>query len=902
MQNSLVSSALLASTLFAQAYVPSGLKSGDSLVPHDKAYYKHFDTKENVEIIYTEDNLPFAKQALEIEAPLHKDYQKFYEWKLDTTLYVGLISEYNQIANGFSTQWPNNRQINYMGGTQKVDYFTTTSWLDTLVYHETAHNYQTNVKDSEVSQFIYSILGNGSFLIPLFPLAVPNVTENSFMLEGNAVLNESWHGNGGRLYSGRFKAETILQAEAGNIVASDVYNAKLAFPYGEIVYIQGGFYNLYMAKKYGLESINSYFKYKSRDWLWPFYTNATMEVAVGKDFETTLNEYADEYKALAKEFVKVEGQRVASSQFFSSLGNSDDTIFFLTNESGVRSPELVVLDKESQKITKSRESFLSGKVLKVDEEYFTQGSRHTSPTRIYQGLFSKNAFIKEGTESKMVQAYLHDGREVYFDVASSYSQPQLYVDGEFYEQVNSSVIVDNDDNLYYFKQEGKTRTLYKNRTPLLAFEGFYGIVSDVDSKGSVYFVANSKLGSTLYCFKNSKITRVSRADNIIEARLLNDDEVLLAAISEKDYYYVINGLVSIEEKPFETKLFFEDKEYYGEYSKKGDFESEELNLDKNYYSFLDMHYSGSDFEIGASQTGGVTGSLNVKFGDTLSQNALNLFLNRDESNVTIAGLGYSNAQYLLKYSISAYGVVDNDERVDTRDSGFIVGATLPLYQAGYYYAALSASYFQDYDTKERAPLSAMLSFGVYEQFGVSMYANYLNVLNLYALREREDVIVGGAYSFKHDLVDEFYLGLAAKYSKTNSDRSLGERGVKLSNISVSVDKDPSSIDMPSLTNTYYIKEASYGEVSLSKVINLSAYFFTFPLSLQREALYAKYRYYDLQDYAQNRYSVNEETLGLTFSTVSFNSLSLPISVEYIHNDASFIEDTEMFRFLIGSSF
>ena len=66
----------------------------------------------------------------------------------------------------------------------------------------------------------------------------------------------------------------------------------------------------------------------------------------------------------------------------------------------------------------------------------------------------------------MVQAYLSDGKEVYFDVFSSYSEPQLYVDGVFYDRVNSSVIVDKNDNLYYFKQEGKTRTLYKNRTPL----------------------------------------------------------------------------------------------------------------------------------------------------------------------------------------------------------------------------------------------------------------------------------------------------------------------------------------------------------------------------------------------------------------------------------------------------
>lgn len=296
------------------------------------------------------------------------------------------------------------------------------------------------------------------------------------------------------------------------------------------------------------------------------------------------------------------------------------------------------------------------------------------------------------------------------------------------------------------------------------------------------------------------------------------------------------------------------------------------------------------------------GSLNVKFGDALAQNAVNFFVNRDESNITIAGVGYSNSQYLLQYSISAYGVVDKADRADTRDSGMIVGATLPFYQAGYYYGALSASYFQDYDTKEREPLSGMLSFGVYEQFGVSMYANYLNRVNLYAVREREDIVAGGEYAFKHDIGAEFYVGLAAKYSITDSETGIGERGVKLSNISIGLDMDPSTIDMPSLTNTYYVKEASYGEVSLSKVINLSAYFFTFPFSLQREALYVKYRYYDVEDYAQNSYNANEETLGLTLSMVFLNSLTLPITIEYIYNDAEFIEESSSFRFILGSNF
>ena len=872
------------------------LAVGDSVVPHDKDYYTY--EKDNIEIIYTKDNLPFAKHTASIEEPLNSDYEKFFDWEFDETLYVGLISCHNQVANGFSTQWPNNRQINYMGGAQIVDYFSTTSWLDTLLYHETAHNYQVNVKGSAISRGIHSIFGNGFVLFPM-PLSVPNVMENSFMLEGNAVLNESWHGNGGRLYSGRFKAQTILQAKAGNIVASDVYNSKLAFPYGEIVYIQGGFYNLYLAQKYGMKSVNSYFKNHSVDFWWPQFTNASMEESVGVDFEDSLNDFAKEYTTLAENFVEVEGKSLASSQFFSPLSSSGDEIFFITNESGVESPELIVVNKKSLEIKKAKDSWTSGKVIKVDDEYYTQGSRHTSPIRITQGLFCNQGFIKDGTASRMIQGYLSDKRAVYFDMTSSFSEPQLYIGDEFYSKVNSSVIVDRDDNLYYFKQDKKTRTLYKNKTPLYSYEGFYGVVSDVDSKGIVYFVANSELGSTLYSFNKGVVTRASLADNIIEARLVDDTKVLLASISDKEYYYVFNDIKSIDKEPYETKLFFEDKEYYGEYKNRKSFE--DINLSDSYYSMLDMHYSGTDLGLGYNSKHGITGNFSINFGDPLSQNALSAFINRNDSNETIAGLSYSNSQYLLNYTLVGYGVVEDDDKDENRDYGLMINTSLPFYQAGYLYGALGLSYYQDYSTAEREPLSATLTLALNKTYGVSMYANYSNNLQLYGVSERGDNIVGAEYSFKHDLAYEFYFGLGVKYSQTDNDTGFEARGVKLTNNSYE-EMDPSSINMPSLDGSVYIKDGAYGEVNLAKVFNFSSYFFTFPISLQRESFYTKYRHYNISSFSNKDYTADEITAGITLSTVFLNSLAMPISFEYIYNDADFIEDESFFRFIIGTTF
>ena len=111
------------------------------VVPHDRDYFTA-DVR-NCELIYTEKDLPFAKEAAAVEAGLQPRYEATYGYRMDETLYVGLISDYNQIANGFSTPYPNNRQINYGGGVLNVDYFCSSSWLKTLLYHETAHNYPT---------------------------------------------------------------------------------------------------------------------------------------------------------------------------------------------------------------------------------------------------------------------------------------------------------------------------------------------------------------------------------------------------------------------------------------------------------------------------------------------------------------------------------------------------------------------------------------------------------------------------------------------------------------------------------------------------------------------------------------------------------------------------------------
>jgi len=183
----------------------------------------------------------------------------------------------------------------------------------------------------------------------------------------------------------------------------------------------------------------------------------------------------------------------------------------------------------------------------------------------------------------------------------------------------------------------------------------------------------------------------------------------------------------------------------------------------------------------------------------------------------------------------------------------------------------------------------------------------LNYLSLYAANDRSDALFGASYSFVHDLAWEFYLSLDAKYTsldtKINATTArINKRGVKIATSSYASEYDPTVIDMKSISESIYTKDAGYIDIGLAKVFNLSAYFFTFPFSLQREVVYANYRHYLINAFNDELYRITEVKVGASASVVILNSLSLPIGIEYIYNDTFFAKDTNQLFLTLGTSF
>ncbi|CAA6809122.1 MAG: Unknown protein, partial [uncultured Sulfurovum sp.] len=252
------------------------------------------DTDE-LSYIYTEEHAPLMSKIKDYQEAIIDRYEKEFGYELDDKTHVGLASSNNQIANGFSTQIPFNTQILYGAGATYIDYFSSSSWLKTLLIHETAHNFHLNAKENTLSKISHKILGNSpvSFVgpLPLFPL--PNILENNFILEGNGVMNESRFGNGGRLFSGYALAELVVFANAGEIKPELMINPTLEFPYGEKFYLIGGFFQQFLVERYGVEKVNGYFKTFATQ-PFPFFTSAMFKKQYGKSFKVLLAEFVEE--------------------------------------------------------------------------------------------------------------------------------------------------------------------------------------------------------------------------------------------------------------------------------------------------------------------------------------------------------------------------------------------------------------------------------------------------------------------------------------------------------------------------------------------------------------------------------------------------------------------------------
>lgn len=883
MQKILLFMVVLSYGVFASVVVPD-----DYLISDD----------EKVSYLYTQEHSELMPMTKAYQEEVMETYEDEFGFALDDELVVGVASSKNQIANAYSTQIPFNSQVLYGAGATYIDYFSIVSWLKTLLIHETAHNYQLNPKENHLSKISHHIVGNQavSFLgfFPFFPL--PNVLESSFNLEGNAVLNESRFGNGGRLFSGYAMAQVVTMAKAGKITPELMYNPTFEFPYSEKFYLIGGFFHQFLAEKYGMKKVNNYFKAFAQQ-PFPFFTNRVFEKHYGKSFEALLAEFVREVNEQYQGFTPTEGKVLATTQVSVPFNRDEDEVYALIGDKKSAN-SLFRVNRKSQKVSFLEGSWRTGEVFKIDAQYYTQSSAKTSPVLVEMGVFDGDGYIKQGSEGKALQGYFSNGKEVYFDLAKSMESPHVYVDGTFYTQSHSSVHVDKND-VYYFKQEGKQRTLYKNKEAVTSYEGYYGFVTDVGADGSIYFVATSHYGSTVYSVKDKRVKRVTLGDDVIDFKLINENEALVSTMGAEGYSYQLVQLQSHEamvtpllKTPQEEPFSFE-KDHLEHLA--SHFPSEV------YHPLGELKYSALNQALYYGEESGVGINLQAKFTDPLLQNALGVVLSHD-SQRDIAGVTYHNEAKQLHFGASVYGVNkrERSKLEDKRDWGYNGYLNLPFLASGYLQANGMLSYTRDYSNIYREPLTLSMDFANAQKFGVSKYHNHLHALSLFGTVDRDSNYYGGHYTFQNDVLSQLYVGANLSYMKSNHVDFFNEKGIELRDTFTALQNDKATLYVPSFSITTYAQELKKAEVSLAKVFDVSWYAFSFPLSLQREALYAKQRLYDI-DFKQNvQRTYHESIVGTELDLLLFHKLELPLNIEWIYNKD--VIDTNKVKIYFGVAF
>ncbi len=825
--------------------------------------------------IYPKNSTMDIAKTARYQSGVMSTYKREYGYRLDQRLYLTIGSQDDQIANAFSTQFPLNEQVHYGGGVGHYDAFASTSWHKMLQIHETAHNYQLNPKENALSKIAHAIAGNSTVVNPLFlPMfPIPNITASSFILEGNAVMNESRFGNGGRLYAGYALAETVTQARAGSITPARMYNRTLRFPYGEKFYLVGGYFQKFLVQRYGVKRVNGYFRSYAKQ-PFPFFGNSVFREHYGKDFVTLMGEFQRSVLNEHRGYQVTQGRVLTSSKVRAPLVRQGGRIVTLVGDR-ISAPNVMTVGLDGgMKLDKG--DWHTGRLFQMDGRYYTQSAARISPRKLKAGLFDRDGYIKAGTEGKVIQGTMRDGRLVYFDVARSWDEPHLYVGGHFYGIVNSSVLVQGDD-LYYFRQHGERRTLYRNRTPLISYRGHDGRVVDVDRRGRVYFIAPSRHGSTAYRVRGGRVERVSPGDDVIDLKLHGRREAVVQTITAKGYRLQQIGL-----RPRAARVADIDPGL------------PQVRVDSTggrdllpgtpqpYSPIARLRYSSLSSGSTYDRQNGYGFSAQLNFTDPLWRNTLSFVL-RYRKKRTIYGAAYRNSAYGVHFGFGLQGVKKHAgyDNSGYRDYGYSGYLTLPFLATGYWRGSATLAYARPLSDTKRQPLSLTVGVTKRVQHGHSKYPNtYLN-LSAFASYDRGAVYSGVRGAWMQDLPGELYVGVRGAYLQSSLTDTGEKHGIKAGAAGTSA-SDPAVLNIPTMSGTSCLKRAAMAEAGIYKVWNFSAYSYHLPLSLQRESVYLKQRIYRL-DTGRSIRMLHETLAGIEADLLALHRYTVPVKLEVLYN-------------------
>lgn len=800
------------------------------VVPSDSPYYL-VQTK-NAQYIFDATSREFIDQLIAYNSSIFKMYEKSFNWRLDERVDVILTSPSQQVANAYATINPNLKAVWFPSGAGMLEEMAESSWLLTLAAHETAHLYQFNSKRG-INETLVKVFGNTA-TISLFNLPIflhPNLLTPVFLMEGNAVLNESRLNMGGRLHSGEKRALVLAQIRAGEIDPTRLINEDLRFPFGEEPYLQGGYFSAFLAAKYGIEKTNSFFAAQGGHYLWPLILNDTFRTHFGESYPQLIREYVRELEGLAKNQRSLAGDALISATWVTPFNHDAKRVFFLGTD-GKEPSYLYVYDKDKKKLSQQRLDLPLGKVFFDGATPSVAASRQHNLHKIEYSLYREGGDLDPRYRGQIVSDQ-RAGKTAALDAANSWLDPHLLINGEFYDVAHSNPVLDDEGNVHYFRQNGTQRILYRNREPVFKFEGFYGKLTEVTTDGTIYFIANTDNGSSLYRYHKNEIQRVIDSDQVVDARMIGSDEFLVTEIGNFGHKVFIAKTVVKNQYPSVYAYGFSSENLIPDQSiSKDQVRAEE----KPYNGLLGMRFSSLEAATTFDSSGGLSGAFNASFSDPLEYHHLSTAYSTERYR-TEAAVAYSYTRFITDvFAKYVYQDLSNDNSINagepTRLQSFALGLGLPLLHHKRWDARASvAAVLSDDEKKETISALTILKAGysVPTQIGFFPWRDFSVTLThsadmISTNKERSASLIKAEYThgFPKEIFSIGHLGLAWSEAR--------DIPVEYSSYSLS---DTIRINRLTPFDKFDVQSAAYARIELHKVFDILSYSARFPIGLNR---------------------------------------------------------------------
>tara|TARA_B110001454_G_scaffold106457_1_gene100190 strand:- start:23597 stop:26143 length:2547 start_codon:yes stop_codon:yes gene_type:complete len=814
-------------------------------------------------------------------------FEKEFAWALDERTSLIVTSNKNQVANAFATISPNNMVVFLKGGVDFLESSATPSWIDTLSSHEVAHVYQLNAKN-QLGSLLKKIFGNQIYIpIPLLPWPIfisPTAMLPTFIVEGNAVLNESRLNQGGRLLSGE---SLVLVSELIHSDKADMkylMNVNLEFPFGTEKYILGGFFQSYLADRYDFATLNRFFIHHAENNINPFDLKSSFAATFFADYEKLYQEFLDSVRARQKNYNAYRGNSLTTSLAAVEFKRIDDTIYFLSISDG-KTPNTLNQFHVSSRILITERSYLkSGRIYRVDNKLYTATSYSQNERNIFFSLVDEDYNFNPLFNNKYVTDI--EGTHVsYFDMNQSFDRGVLYRDQEKIAETESKALLDKEGNIYYFKQEDGLKALYKNHDKLTFFESYYALLTDVINSDEIYFISNSQNGASLFCHCNGQTTRVLPYDNVMSAMKANNG--FLVSFLNGDRYHIafIEDATTSDQRPFNIRAQL-SSEYF-----KSHVPIEETPITekpKPYLSFSELRFS--EYSMNFVYSKSHTTMLNtLNWIDPLFYSSISATFSLS-NKLAYNQLEFQYSPYATKFYLSGTNETefyfDETEKITTNSYRFTMENTLLDKR----YSTLKVGLDFQGDSNKFFRNDISTAYATY-QYYESYFLNYrpYTYFSFTPSLEKSAGSTSQSYSIHagKKLFYDLYLSLGL--SKNNSEyfkleaapetHGFFKRGLKT----------------PVYYSTLYTNDISQGDLELLYEIPYSKYYYRFPISVRRLAPFAGYQKSHSKEffYRTEIDDISFATLGLEAELLLFHTN--PTRVRLLSTEIT-IEDKSETRF------